>query len=103
MYFSVTTHYRAKMKEKEKMDKYIDLVNELILLRISKITVKTISDDVFRMIRKNLDKKLGKLDIRGRIKTNKSTAQLTLVRKIKRFLGAWGELISIQLQWDVTR
>ena len=74
--FAVLEEHRLKIKESEILEKYLDLVRELKKLWNMKVTVRPIVVCALGMVPKDLKKRLGELDIRGRIDTIQTTAPL---------------------------
>ena len=71
--FAIPVDHRVKIKESEKRDKYLNLARELKSLWNMKVTVITNIFGIFEMVLNGVEKRLGGLEIRQRIKT---TAQL---------------------------
>ena len=72
--------FAVKIKEKEKIDKYLELARELKLM---KVVVIPIVVGALGTVSKGQRKRL---DIRGRIKTIETTALLTSARILRRIL-----------------
>ena len=77
MEFAVPAEYRIKLKENEKLDKYLDSTRELKNLWKMKMTV--IPETRKRILRE--------LDIQGRIETLQTTALLKSTRILRRVSG----------------
>ena len=86
MDFAILADYEVKIKENEKIDKYLDLARELKKQWIMRVTVIPIVVGALGMIQKDLEKKLGKLEIRARIKTIQTKAVLKSARILRRVL-----------------
>ena len=87
--FLIPADYREKIKESKNTGKYLNLARELKRLQNMKIMVMPIIVGVFGMVLKILEKRLGKLEIRGRIgtiQTIQTTALLRLTRILRRVL-----------------
>ena len=69
--FAIPVEHRVKIKESETIKKYLDLARELKKLWNMKMTLILIG-----MIFKGLEKRLVELEIRRRIETIQTTAQL---------------------------
>ena len=76
MNFTVPADHRVKLKENEKMDKYLDLARELKKLWNMKVKVVPIVVVALGTVPKGLEKGLENLEIRGRIDTIQNTALL---------------------------
>ena len=68
MNFTIPGYYRLKIKESEKKDKFFLLARELKKLWNMKVTVIPIVVGTLGMVPKSLAKRLGKFEIRGRIR-----------------------------------
>ena len=88
----------VKVKEDEKLDKYLDLARKLKKLEDMKVTVMSIVVDAFRTVSKNLKK----LKMGGRIDIIETTVFLKSVRILRRVLETWGDLWSLRLQWKTS-
>ena len=84
--FVILVEYSIKIKESEKIDKYLDLIRVLKMLRSPKVTVIPILAEMFVMGPKWLEKRLRELEIRGRIKTVQITVLLKSVQILWRNL-----------------
>ena len=62
--FDVPTNHRVRIKESEKIDKYLDLTRELKNLWKLKVKVILIVVCALEIILKGLEKRLGELEIR---------------------------------------
>ena len=82
MDFAVPADHRAKLKENEKMDKYLDLARELKKSWNMKVKVIPIVVGAPGTVPKGLEN----LDIRGKIETIQNTALLQSARKLRRVL-----------------
>ena len=96
--FAVPADHRVKMKEREKIDKYLYLARELWKLWNMKGKVVPIVIGALGTVPKALGKNLGELDIRGRIETIQTTALLGSARIPRRVLETRGDLLSLSLQ-----
>ena len=73
--FDIPVDHRVKMKERKKIDEYLDLARELKKLWNMKVTVIPIVVGVFGTFSKYLEKiGTGEQEIRGRIETIQTTA-----------------------------
>ena len=86
MDFAVPADHRVKLKENEKMDKYLDLARELKRLWNMRVKVIPIVVGALETVLINLEKRLGDLEIRGRIETVQTTSLLQSVRILRRVL-----------------
>ena len=69
MSFAVSVDSKMKVKENEKLDKYLDLARELKKLWNKKVTVIPIIVRVIETVSKNQEKRLDKLENEGIIET----------------------------------
>ena len=69
MDFAVPADHRIKLKESEKMDKYLVFVRELKKLRNMKVTFKPIITSVLVTVTEGLLKELEDLEIIRRVET----------------------------------
>ena len=81
--FAVPADHRVKLKENEKMDKYLDLARELKKLWNMKVKVIV---GALGTVPKGLERGLENLEIRGRIDTIQNTALLQSARILRRVL-----------------
>ena len=95
--FGVPAEHRIKLKESEKRDKYIDLARELKKLWNMKVTIIPIA---FVTVTKGLLKSLEDLEVGYRVETIQTTALLKTARIPRRVLETWGDLLSLNLQWN---
>ena len=65
--FDVPADYRVKMKESVKIGKYLDLTREMKKVRNPRVTLMPVGE--FGTVPKGFERKLRKLEIRGRIET----------------------------------
>ena len=79
--FAVPADHRIKLKECEKRDKYLDLARDLKKLWNMKVTIIPIV-------------------IGDRVDTIQTTALLKTARILRRVLKTWGDLLSLNLQWN---
>ena len=73
-----------KIIESEKIIKYLACTRELKNLRNMKVTMISIGVGMFGIVPKCLERRLGELEIRGRIKTIQTTGVLKSARILKR-------------------
>ena len=76
MDFAVPADHSVKLKENEKMDKYLYLARELKKLWNMKVKVKPIVVGALGTVPKGLERGLENLEIRGRIDIIQNTALL---------------------------
>ena len=95
--FAVTAKHSGKIKENEKIGKYVDFARELKKLWNIQKTVIPVVIGVLVTIPKNLEKILEKLEIRGRIETIQTTALLRSARIPRRIPETQGHLLSPRL------
>ena len=86
MDFAVPADHRVKLKENEKMDKYLDLARELKKLWNMRVKVIPIVVGTLETVPISLKKRLEDLEIRGRIETIQTTALLQSARILRRVL-----------------
>ena len=86
--------YRVKIKESEKIEKYLDLAWEWKKLWNMKVSVILIVIGA-------LWKKTGRIE-RGRIKTIQIIALLRQARILRRVLEPWRDHLSLRFQWKTT-
>ena len=97
--FAVPADHRIKLKECEKKNKYLDLAREFKNRWNMKVTNISIVIGAFGRETKGLLKRLGGLEIGGRVETIQTTALLRMARILRRVLETWGDLLSLKLQW----
>ena len=95
--FAVPADHRIKLKECEKRDKYLDLARELKRLWNMKVIILPI---VIGTVTKGLLKGLEDLEVGGWVETIQTTALLKTARILRRVLETWGDLVSLNLQWN---
>ena len=98
--FAVLADYWVKIKESEKMDKYLDLAIELKKLWNIKVKLIPVEIGVLGTVPKSLEKGLTEVKISRRSKT---TALLSLARILRRVLETKEDLLSLRLQRKTTR
>ena len=86
MDFAVPADHRVKLKENEKMYKYLDLAGELKKLWNMRVKVIPIVVGALGTVPIKLEKRLENLEIRGRIETIQNTALLQSARILRRVL-----------------
>ena len=74
------------MKEREKIDKYMNLARELKKLRNTRVKVIPIVVGALVTVPKSLEKRMEELKIRGRIETIQTTALAQSARILRRVL-----------------
>ena len=94
--FTVTGDHRVK--ESEKRDNYLDLVENWKKLWNMKVTVIPIG--ALGTVTKRLIRGLKNLEIRGRVETIRTTPLLRSARILRRVQETWGDLLSLKLQWE---
>ena len=105
LWFQVTSNNnnynknRVNLKEREKMDKNLDLARELKNLWNMKGKIISFVTDVLGTVTKGLVQGLEYLKIRGRVETIQTTALLRSARILRRVLETRGDLLSLKLQW----
>ena len=85
--FAVSADYRVKVKEGEKLDKYLELARELKRPWNMKVNVILVVVGTFGTVLKNLKKRLDELEIKGRIGTIPITARVKSARTLRRVLN----------------
>ena len=98
--FAVLADHRIKIKECEKRDKYLDLARELKKLWNMKVTIILIVIGTFGTVTKGLLKGLEDLEVGDREETIQTTALLKTAKILRRVLETWGDLLSLNLQWN---
>ena len=78
--FAVPSKHRVKLKESQKMDKYLNLVRELKKLRKTKVIVIPIVIGALCTVTKELVHGLEDLEVTGRVETTQTTASLISAR-----------------------
>ena len=66
-----------------------------------KVTIITIVIGAFGKVTKGLVKGLEDLEVGGWVETIQTTELLKTVRKLRRVLETWGDLLSLNLQWKI--
>ena len=84
--FAVPADHRIKLKECEKLDKYLDLARKLIRLWNMKVTIIPIVIRAFGTVSKRLLKGPEDLDVGDRVETIQTTALLKTARILRRVL-----------------
>ena len=84
--FAVPANHRIKLKEYEKKDKYVDLARELKKLWNMQGTIIPIVIGAFGTVTKGLLKRLGDLEVGGRVETIQTIALLRTARILRRVL-----------------
>ena len=95
---TVPANHKVKIKEKEKRDKYLDIVRGLNKLWNLKVTVIPVVIGTLETNSKGYAKCVEVLDIGGRAETIQTTALLKSARILRRVLVTWGNLLSFTLQ-----
>ena len=98
----VPADHRIKLKECEKREKYLDLARELKKLWSMKVTIIPIVIGAFDTVTKGLLKGLEDLEVGDRVETTQATALLKTARILRRVLETWGDLLSLNLQWNTS-
>ena len=98
MDFAVLADPRAKIKENENRDKYLDVGREIKKKWNMKVTVIPIVIGAHQTIAKGLIKRLEDLEIRRRMETIQTTVFLRSVRIPRRILETWGNFLLLRLQ-----
>ena len=86
-------------KKNWKNDKYLDLARELKKLWNMRVTIVPIVIGAFGTVTKGILKGLEDWEVSRRVETIKTTALLKTARILRRVLEAWGDLLSLKLQW----
>ena len=100
--FWYSMEYRVKIKESEKIDKYLDHARELKRLQTMWVMVIPVVSGALGMITEGLEIELEQLEIVRRMKTIQTTTFLRLTRILKRVQTIWGNMLSLRLQWKPT-
>ena len=96
---AVPVDHRIKLKECEKIDKYLDLASELKKLWNMKVAIIPIVIGAFCRVTKGLLKGLKDLDVGGRVEIFQTKALFEKARILRRVLETWEDLLSLNLQW----
>ena len=99
MDFAVLADHRAKLKESEKKDKYVDFARELKKLLDMKVKFIPIVIGSLGTVTKGLVQRLKVLEITGQVETIQTTTLLRSARILRRVLETWGDFLSLKLQW----
>ena len=99
MDFAVPAYYRVKLKENEKMDKYLDLARGLKKLLNMNVTIIPIVIGSIGTVSEGLVNGLEDLELRGRVETIKTTTVMNSARILRTVLETRGLLLSLKLQW----
>ena len=86
MDFTVPENHRVKMKESEKIDKYLDIARELKTLWNIRVIMMPIILGALGRVPKGLERRLEQLKIKGRIETIQITTLLRSVRILRKVL-----------------
>ena len=86
MDFAILADHRVKIKESEKINKFLDLARKLEKQWNMRVTVMPIRIGSLRIVHKILKKRLEELEIRGRTETIKTTALLRLAGILRKVL-----------------
>ena len=97
--FVISADHRIKLKECEKRDKYLDLAREL-KKNDMKVTIIPIAIGAFGTVTKGLLKVPEDLEVGGPVETIQITALMKTARILRRVLETWGDLLSLNLQWN---
>ena len=93
--FAVPANHRVKIKENEKIEKYLDLARELNKLWNMRVMMILIVIGAPGMVFKVFDRGLKQLEIRAKIEVIQTTASARILRKV---LESWGDLLSLKSQ-----
>ena len=88
----------AHKKESIKVKKYPDLAGELKRLWNIKVAVTPIVVGILEIVPKVLERRLEEMEIRGRIDTTQTTAQLKSARVLRRIQSTRREFLLLHLQ-----
>ena len=96
--FAVSVDNIVRVKEGEKLDKYLDLARELKKkLWNRKVTVILIVVGAQGTFSKNLEKGLDKMEIRKRFETIPTKIQLKSAKILRKVLETCGDLLSLRI------
>ena len=95
--FGVLAYHGVKLKESEKIDKYLDLAREK-----GNMTATVIPNEIVALgtVTKGSVQELEELEIRWRAEIIQTTPWLRSARILRRTEGTWGDLLSLKLQWE---
>ena len=91
MHFAIPADHRVKIKDSRMIDKYLDLARELKELWNMMATVIPIVVGALGTIPKGLEKRLWKLEMRGRIDAIQTPTLFRSVRIPRRVLEIWAD------------
>ena len=92
-------HYRIKLKESEKKDKYLKLIGELKKSWNMKVTIIPIVIRDFGTAPKGLLKGQEDLEVGGQVETIETTTLQRTARILRRVLETRRDLLLLKLQW----
>ena len=100
---AVPANHSVKLDESEKKDRYTNLARDLKEKKLwnMKLPVIPIVTCALGIVPKGVIPGLDDLEIRVRVETIKITALMRLARRLRRVLEAWGDLLSLKLQWKI--
>ena len=96
--FAVPADHRIERKESVKKEKYLDLDWELKRQWNMKVTIIPIVIGAFGTVIKGLSKELEDLEVGGQVETIQTTVLLRTVRRLRKVLDSWRDLLSLKLQ-----
>ena len=99
MDFAVPSYHRVKLKEREKIDKYLDFTRELKKLLNMKVTFILIVIVAPGSVTKGLIKGLEDLETREREENIQTTTLLRSARIQRGVMKTWRDLLSLKFQW----
>ena len=91
-----------QIKESEKINKHMNFARKLKKLCNLKMTVMPIIVGALRTVPNRLEKRLAKMEIRGKIENIQTIALLRSARILRRVLETWGDLLLLKLEWKTT-
>ena len=95
--FRILADHRVKIKENEKLDKYLDLARELKKLWNMKITVMQMIAGSQGTVFQGLEKRPAEFEIRGRIESNLTTILLRSARILRKVLETKIDSLSLTI------
>ena len=94
MDFAIPADHWVKMKENEKINRYLVLTRALQKHWYMKVTIISIIFGALGTFFKDLQNKQAELKFKGRIETTQTTGLLTSTRMLRRVLETWEDLLS---------
>ena len=100
--FAILVNHRVKIKENDKIYKYLDLARVLVKRWNMMMTVIPIIVGALATVSKCKEKRLYEVEIRRWSESIQIIAMLRSTRIPRRVLETWGNLLSLRLQWKTS-